>query len=134
MKNKLLILLLLLSISLPAYAIKWEKVVEFNNNEGSAKVFIDRQRIKSRKYKGDKYISYWMKSELSNKTKPETAKSTNQYEVNCNTKEAYKLQGELQYYKKGQMVSQAKVIEPEKLQGKEYYDNQDLMNKLCSEY
>lgn len=134
MKNKLLIVLFLISISLPVYAVKWEPVIELSNAEGTAKLFIDKDRIKIRTYKGDKHISFWLRGELDNKVKAETVKSIGQLEVNCKTKEAYKHQNELKFYKKGVMVSQTQSNETQKLQGKEYYDNQDLMNKLCDEY
>lgn len=134
MKNKLLVFLLLLSISLPVYAVKWESVIEFSNTEGSAKLFIDKDRVSSKTIKGDKHINFWLRGELDSKVKAETVKSISQYEVNCTTKDIYQQNGDVKFYKKGVMVSQAQSKETKKLQGKEYYDLQDLVKKLCGQY
>ncbi|MGD9580464.1 MAG: hypothetical protein AB7V50_03765 [Vampirovibrionia bacterium] len=134
MKTKIVVLLVILSFSLPVLAARWESLVSLSNKEGTASVYLDRQTVKTINKGNEKLINFWLRSELNNKVTSENIKAVNRYEVNCNTKAAFIVEENIKVYKGSSLVANAEKKETKKLQGKQYYDLENIMKQMCSEY
>ncbi|MEW5821713.1 MAG: hypothetical protein AB1782_16080 [Cyanobacteriota bacterium] len=110
-------------------AANWETIFQYKNADGAAKIEVDRQSIKSKFIKGDKIVTFWARSELSNPK--ETVKALVLYEANCNNYDAYRLNTTLEFYKNNSLVNSIKNKQKEAVTGKDHTDLIPTLKDVC---